>query len=258
MTRFLLIVFVACALVPATAHGQGTLSNGGNHEGAISSAGEIDTWRFDANAGDSVTVSIGEVSDPGGLFVPKILLIRPDGSSSVSANNYRAAQFSLRAPVTGTYSVRVSSADAGRAGRGSYVLRLARVPGPFDTPPNDEGGPMTNGANHYGRITLGDLDMWSFSASAGDSLTVSLGEVADNSNGSFVPSITLIRPDGIWGPSANNYRAAQVSLRAPLPESTPSWSQRPTFPARASATTSSRSPGCPHLPTRRRATKAVS
>ena len=44
-------------------------------------------------------------------------------------------------------------------------------------PAGDEGGPLTNGGNLAGTITLGDQDMWSFTANKGDNINVRLGTI---------------------------------------------------------------------------------
>ena len=74
---------------------------------------------------------------------------------------------------SGTFTALVSAAI--RGGTGTYVLHLAQLPEAFIVPAGDEGGPMTNGGNYAGTITLGDLDMWSFTANKGDNINVRLG-----------------------------------------------------------------------------------
>src|SRR5256886_2233170 len=66
---------------------------------------------------------------------------------------------------------------------GSYLLTLAKGPGAFATSAGDEGGDLTNGATHAGTIYLGDLDQWSFTATQGDYIALSMGEVAPTSAG---------------------------------------------------------------------------
>src|SRR5687767_8726728 len=56
-------------------------------------------------------------------------------------------------------------------------------------------GAMTNGDNHEGTIAgSGELDLWTFTASQGDALSVSIGDVNDVAL--FVPWIRLRAPDG--------------------------------------------------------------
>ncbi len=77
----------------------------------------------------------------------------------------------------GTYLVLVASADSGVDGSGTYRLTMAHSPGPITVSAGDEGGPLTNGALHSGEIVQGDLDVWTFTASAGDRIAVHIGEI---------------------------------------------------------------------------------
>jgi hypothetical protein len=75
-------------------------------------------------------------------------------------------------------------------GVGTYVLYFAQAPESFIVPPGDEGGPMVNGGNYPGTNSLGDLDMYSFSANAGDNIILRLGSVGYSGN------LELFGPDG--------------------------------------------------------------
>src|SRR5262245_64032360 len=78
---------------------------------------------------------------------------------------------------------------------GTYQLTLAKTPGSFTVPSGDQGGAMTNGANHQGTIHLGSLDQSTVMAALGDSIALSMGEVSDTKGG-FVPWIWLRAPNG--------------------------------------------------------------
>jgi hypothetical protein len=197
-------------VVPSGDEG-GPLANGGNHQGVIHRA-DLDQWTFTATQGDTISIAIGEVGDVD-LFVPWIRLRAPNGASLGSSNNYQSAAIDATAPQTGTYTVVVASGDTARAGAGTYLLTLARTPGAIVVPTGDEGGAMTNGANHPGAIHRGDLDLWTFTAAQGDALSISIGEVGDVDL--FVPWIRLRAPNGAQVGSANNYQAAQINATAP-------------------------------------------
>src|SRR5207249_4575436 len=81
---------------------------------------------------------------------------------------------------------------------GTYDLRLAKVPGAFVVPAGDEGGPMTNGADHTGAITLGDLDPWTFSAGAVRYINVTVVQAY------FHAMLVLYGPDGALVKSASD------------------------------------------------------
>jgi alpha/beta superfamily hydrolase len=211
----LLFAVVAFAFLQGVAIAQGTLTNGDNATGAISSAGEIDSFTFDANAGDAISLAIGELTDNNN-FTPWIRLRSPNQTQLGSGFGTLTGYINVgSAPLTGTYTVLVASGDAGGTGTGTYRLTMAKTPGAFIVPAGDEGGPMTNGANHTGSIHLGDLDQWTFQASAGDAISLAIGELTDNNN--FTPWIRLRSPSGAQLGSDFGTLAAYINVgSAPL------------------------------------------
>jgi hypothetical protein len=188
----------------------GALTNGANHEGTIVT-GDLDMWRFTANQGDAIALSVGKLSGSA-TFTPWIRLVAPNGV--VVGNNWGASagQVNVNASVAGTYTVIIGTGDAARTGTGTYRLTLVKAPGAITTSLNDEGGPMTNGATHTGTITVGDLDAWTFAATQGDAIALSVGNVSGSAT--FTPWIRLVAPNGVvvgnnWGASAG-----QVNVNA--------------------------------------------
>ncbi|MEP7346133.1 MAG: PPC domain-containing protein, partial [Gemmatimonadaceae bacterium] len=190
----------------------GSMTNGGNHTGTISVAAQTDTWTFSATQGQFLLVGIGEVTGSAD-FTPWIRLLSPNGTLLDSKASAAAAQIGLVAPLTGTYTVLVASFDTGNDGTGDYRLMAAQLPGSFIVSPGDQGGAMTNGSNHTGTILVGDLDLWSFTATQGDRITVGMGEVTGSAD--FTPWIRLIAPNGAVLGSEANAAAAQLSVNAP-------------------------------------------
>src|SRR5437773_2430957 len=125
---------------------------------------------------------MGEVAPATAGFQPWIRLVSPTGVLLGNGIGTSAVQIAATAPTRGTYNVMVGTNDGTVSARnndtGSYLLTLAKGPGTFATSAGDEGGPMTNGATHAGTIYLGDLDQWSFTATQGDYISLSMGEVA--------------------------------------------------------------------------------
>jgi hypothetical protein len=199
LRRLLLNVVAAIVLSCGSVFAQGAMTNGANHSGAISSIGEQDLWTFAATTGDAISVSIGEVA-PLGAFRPWIRLRAPNGTTVDTDWGETEAGVGATATQSGTYTVVI--ADFSGPATGSYLLTLAKTPGAFVVPSGDEGGPMTNGANHAGAIHLGDIDQWTFTATLGDAIFINIGEVAPLGN--FRPWIGLRAPDGTtvdtdWG-----------------------------------------------------------
>src|SRR5262245_62386977 len=73
-------------------------------------------------------------------------------------------------------------------------LTMVKTPGPTTVSPGDQGGPLTNGAIHTGEIVQGDLDVWTFNATAGERIAVHIGEITDTDD--FRPWIRLWAPNG--------------------------------------------------------------
>jgi hypothetical protein len=215
-----LLVFlsIAVALSQDAALAQGALTNGAKHTGVIQ-VGGLDTWTIPASFNDSITVRIGEVlgSGPDPNFWPRIRLRGPDGASLGDDYGSNAAEIDVRAPLTGTYTVLVSSSTFfTQASSGSYVLTVAKTPGPYSVSSGDEGGPITNGATHVGVIQVGDLDPWTFQAAFNDSITVRIGEVLGSGpDPNFWPRIRLRGPDGASLGDDYGSNAAEIDVRAP-------------------------------------------
>src|SRR5262249_38005540 len=98
-------------------------------------------------------------------------------------------------PSTGTYIVLVGSFDFPLfSGEGTYRLTMVHTPGPITVTPGDQGGAMTNGAMYTGEIVQGDVDVWTFTANAGERITVHVGKMTETDD--FLPWIRLWSPGG--------------------------------------------------------------
>jgi hypothetical protein len=75
-------------------------------------------------------------------------------------------------------------------GTGTYALHLAGFPGTFIVPDGDQGGAMTGVTSYTGTLSLGDLDMWAFTACKGDLINLRL--VSTN----FEGNLNLYGPTG--------------------------------------------------------------
>jgi hypothetical protein len=183
-------------LMPQTARAQGTIVTGENHAGSIAVPGQLHDWTFSASQGDYVAVSVAREAPFDANFTPWIRLISPTGAL-LETRVGTVASISRAMTATGTYTVIVGSGTTTSAlnSTGSYRLTLARAPAEFVVPTDDQGGPLTNGQNHAGFVHFGDLDMWTFSASQGDYVAVSIGREAPF-DANFTPWIRLISPTG--------------------------------------------------------------
>ena len=188
--------------------GAGVNFTNGVFQAGTNALGSLNMWSFAASAGDAIELRMGTIN-----FTPRIDLYGPDGALVTSAftdnTGNRDAWMSLRLTNGGTFTVVVSSYFLNNSG--TYTLNLAKVPGAFVVSAGDEGGTLTNGVLQPGTIQLGDLDMWTFAANAGDSIQLRMGTVG------FVPNIDLYGPDGTLISSAftanTGYRDALMSLQ---------------------------------------------
>ncbi len=190
----------------------GALGNGTMQVGAITGAGQTDSWTFTATAGQRIAVHIGEIVDDN-RFQPWIRLMAPNGQSLGNTWNVSAAAIEAVAPSSGQFVVLVASADPAHTGTGTYRLTMAHTPGPVTTSPGDEGGALTNGSLNSGEILRGDLDVWTLTAKAGQRIAVHVGEVADK--GDFQPWIRLFASNGQSLGNTWNVGAASIEAVAP-------------------------------------------
>ncbi len=187
----------------------GALTNGASVSASLEPGG-LDLWTLAANRGGSLILRATLLTGSNS-FQPLIQLYDPAGALLQSQASAATAEISLTVTNTGEFTVLITSATA--AGAGTYRLALAEAPGAFEVPPGDEGGVLANGAPAAGVITAGDLDLWSFTAAAGDSLVLRVGEVTDD-NGRFDPWMRLYGPDGALLASQYDYAAAEIAVSA--------------------------------------------
>jgi hypothetical protein len=166
-------------------------------------------WTVTAAQGDAISLSMGVVGSP--TLRPFIRLLNPQGVEVGSAQGFTIAQINVTAAQAGLYTVVVASGLSVPQGTGSYLLTLAKTPGTFIVPAGDEGGPMTNGTSHPGAIHLGDLDQWTFTATQGHALSLSMGLVGSPT---LRPFLRLRDPNGVEIGSAQSFTIAQINVIA--------------------------------------------
>lgn len=189
-------------------NGGAILINGAMHCGSILTPGEIDTWTFTATVGDRMAVHIGQIVDNDD-FRPWIRLVAPDGTLIGNTSGTDAGAIDgATATLTGTYLVQVASFDSLFDGTGSYRISMAKTPGPITVSGDDQGGPLTNGGMPVGEILQGDLDTWTFSATAGERIALHIGDIADTDD--FRPWLRLYAPNGTVVASVSGVNATAM------------------------------------------------
>ena len=212
LSHFIYLPFILflLALDITAANAQGVLTNGWTYGGTIAPVGDSDTWTFSATTGDSIIIKVGKVTQTNN-FNPRIRLLNPNSVQQALASSTSAAEIAVTATNTGTFTVIVDDAH-GTSATGTYILTLAKTGSAIVVSPGDEGGPMTNGVVHQGNLPVGDLDLWNFTANAGDSIVLKMGQTSDTNN--FYPWIRLYGPDGALVASSSDTAATEVTIRA--------------------------------------------
>jgi hypothetical protein len=169
-------------------------------------------WTVQATAGDAIVVRMGETI-PGSL-TPWLRIYSPTGSLVDTSFSAAVAEVAINAPVTGTYLVVAADGTSGLAGTGTYRITLAKSGTPVTVSPGDEGGPMTSGLMHTGTIDVGDLDVWTVTASAGQAIVVRAGETAASSP--LTPWVRVYSPTGSLVGNSFAAAAAEAAFNAPV------------------------------------------
>ena len=172
------------------ANDDGLLPNGGVVSDVVE-LGDIDSYTFDASAGETVYIRIADTETTG--FFPRIVLVDPSGAVLNTNSGALVGAITRALVVTGTYTVIVTDGSPGDDDQtGSYDLYFAKAPGA-----NDD-GVLPNGGVVSDAIDLGDIDSYTFDASAGETVYI---RVADTETTEFIPSgftpgIVLLDPSG--------------------------------------------------------------
>ncbi|MFK7975627.1 MAG: hypothetical protein AB8C02_05795 [Halioglobus sp.] len=169
---------------------QGALTSGGTLGGSLS-LGDLDSYQFDLNAGESYTLQIAETA---GSLDAVFEVFGPDGSYlNQSSNGYDV--FTGTAVTGGTYSVVVF--DFGYSDvTGSYALSFVKGNGAVDQ------GTLTSGTTVTASLGLGDLNSYQISLNAGESYTLQIAEIT----GAWDAAFEVIGPDGSYlNQTSNGY-----------------------------------------------------
>jgi len=187
------------------------MTNGLMHTGYID-LGDLDVWTVSANAGDSIVVRMGDMTNS--TLSPALWIYGPNGALlGADSAGAVAAEVSFRATNSGTFLVVAGDFSAGYLGRGAYRLTLAKTGDPVLVSAGDEGGRMTNGLMHTGIIDVGDLDVWYFTANSGENIVVRMGETVTPST--LSPWLRLYGPNGaLLSSVADGATSAEVFARA--------------------------------------------
>ncbi len=174
---------------------QGTeIAYGETVEGRINDADPSDTWLFEGEAGDVVTIAMRATN---GNLDPLLYLYNPQGSQLAanddSGRSLDAAIVSFRLPSSGTHTILATRfGGPGGYSSGSYELTLSTG--------QDEGSGQGTGGGEiaYGETASGQIadadpsDAWTFAGQAGDVVTITM----QATSGDLDAYLTLYDPQG--------------------------------------------------------------
>ena len=179
----------------------GGIESGETKTGNITTAGQMDSYTFTANNGDTVTILMGSSS---GLSYPLVELHGPGGLVASNTNYYSATIEAQKLSGLGTYYITCSAANGYSTGQ--YGVSLIKNPGSPNSTQDPDGGTIQSGESKNGNIGLGDLDACTFQANVKDRATILMG----SSSGLSYPLVELHGPDGNVIISDSDYYTAKI------------------------------------------------
>jgi hypothetical protein len=197
----------------------GSITGSSLLSGTIASQGQVNVYNYTATANARVTLSLVQTSGfttSGFTPNPRATLVTPSGAalSVVTASDAAGSSAAIDLPETGTYLLRVQSANL--TGIGTYNVGIAEL-----QPPNPI-GQLACGGVLTGRIAaLGQIDGHTFTATAGSQVLLSLAEATSFGNAGFTPQarMSLYSPSGVTLATATTGGTnSGASVTATLPE----------------------------------------
>jgi hypothetical protein len=166
--------------------------------GTITSAGEQVKYTFAVTAGESFKASVGDATSTS-TFEPYLTVYGPNGAEINTGGGGYSTNSSgevdvASAPAAGTYTIVVQSYGGAQIG-GTYDVEVVGAPATQAANAGGNGAPITSGETEAGTISHdGDLEVYTFSASKGDSFEATISDATPSST--FEPYITLYGPNG--------------------------------------------------------------
>ena len=171
--------------------------------------GDPNVYTFSANVGEFVIVLMAEVGQTN--FYPQLELYDPNWNRTVQCGEYSVT---IRKEISQCGKYWIIPGDCGGSGTGEYGLTMIKIPGTNVNERQDGPVPTLPGEYKSGYIAEGDLDVYTFYADAGDSVTVLMGEVVANSP--LWPQVELYEPN--WSPTVESGESS-ATIRKEITES---------------------------------------
>ena len=172
------------------------IASGQTIAGQVATAGQTDAYAFTAVAGESVQVSVGDAT-AASAYAAVLTVYGPDGvavgtDQDPFSGGSAEVGFTVPTAAGGAYTAVVAAADGTT---GAYNVELAAAPAPQAAEAGGDGGMIVAGQPRSGTINRpGDLDVYTFSASAGDAIALTVARATAAST--FLPKLRLYNPAG--------------------------------------------------------------
>lgn len=172
--------------------GEAALEFGVAIGGRINDAADRDAYMFWGESNRMVILTLTVTNGPG--HYPHLDAFKPDGSYAASTyGGSNIVFFWFRVVESGFYSVVVRAEDL--LEMFSYRLTIHQTGGGNLTDPGDGPEAILPGETRRARITVGDFDLFTFSAIARDHLIVCLNRLT-GTDATADPWLTLVDPEG--------------------------------------------------------------
>ena len=179
------------------------LVNGGHISDAITTIGQEDTHTFTASVGDYIELRMTDL-DGNGYFEPYLQLFGPSSGTRLASNtNEVTASITYTATQSGIYTIIAS--DSGSTSGGNYNIYYIKIPGAGKYPIDS-----SNLSSEF--IEQGEMDTYTFSAVAGDTLEAQVSDLS--ASGALRPCIKLYDPEGSLVSSDSDNYAAYIKYTA--------------------------------------------
>ncbi len=152
--------------------------------------GDIDTYTITIAAETSIVATLTDLTLDAS-YIPEVVIYGPTGAQLNFGQGADGTEASATNLAAGTYTLVVI--DRFSAVPGQYALSVAN-PSAAVNNQGDDGGALVAGVARAGSISVGDLDIYTFSLTPGSNSTVNLLETT--SGDGFDPVLWLFNPSG--------------------------------------------------------------
>lgn len=174
------------------ANEHGAAPNGGVIHGELD-LGDLDSYTFNANTGDHIKIRMADTSTGDELTVHFEVFGPLNGDAFTIGHSYKVGKVDFTVTETGTYTIVAENTYPSAAG--NYDLYFVKIPGA------NEHGSLYNDDVVHGEINLGDLDTYTFFASADDNIEINMTNTSSN------PGLMAAHFE-VFGPSAGDALAS--------------------------------------------------